>query len=551
MTYGEASITILGGIARFVCQTCARFAKTVGCLAIIAGFVVAGSILQLGKLQIEAARYHESALPAERLQRVQSLYGTAQKAILEFQGTTEFPADYSVAAFTPKFPARFVTDADFQNALQELSRTADGKRAMERFVTDRFEKLVMEIQRVLRAHASSITPPKEPASNAPLPPPAPPAITVFAENLDSSRIEESKETLGKAAEVLGTLKSSAENPENKKKLEDAVAELARFEKLFPKPVFVVPPAAIERMELTNAEKVAQRLDALRGEVRQAVLSSWALNEAYDQALQTVENERVQFRNSDLRVRLESQRVYRSAAAAVAMGMMVGLFFFLIGDWTQKAATEVIEYWSDLIPDFNGSSSEVYGIIEEIVKQREVPGLECTREFWHEGGAVSAKREYLRFAHERQCHEICGAQFGTGFFISYRVTTDPLILDPLGILLLLLAIAALLGVLVSLFGLEWGAITLVLLLCTAAFVMRTAVARGLGDLDRVFMKTPLLGPLYELFLRPMTYYRIDSAEMYQKAVRDAVAEAFQSIFPDRPTQMVPGVVQPPIHPAFTP
>ena len=286
-----------------------------------------------------------------------------------------------------------------------------------------------------------------------------------------------------------------------------------------------------------AEKVAARLAQMRAKVREAVLSSWALDEAYDRALQTAESEQNAFASSDYRVRQLSEMLYLQMAAAITAGFVVGMFFLLIGDWTKKSSTVVLDHWCELLKDFTASPGDIYEAVERSVEARQIPGLESKRVFWHEGGAISAKREYLTLTRERLVFEIGASQFGTGFFISFRSSEVPLTIDPLGIFLVLAAAGIFLLILVSIFGLMWGGVVLVFSISALLFAMRTAVARGLGDVDRVLMKTPLIAPLYELFLRPLTYYRIDSTAMYLKAVQDAVGAARVSDWSDSGSLMV--------------
>ena len=53
-----------------------------------------------------------------------------------------------------------------------------------------------------------------------------------------------------------------------------------------------------------------------------------------------------------------------------------------------------------------------------------------------------------------------------------------------------------------------------------------------------MKTPLVGPCYELFLRHDTYYRQDTRAMYVQAVQNAVSETFQTMFEDKGVNLLP-------------
>jgi hypothetical protein len=295
----------------------------------------------------------------------------------------------------------------------------------------------------------------------------------------------------------------------------------------------------------NAEKVAARIAQIRRIVRQAILSSWALDQANDLASQTADQEQGRVAASEFLTKRLLERLHLAMATAITAGVVLGMFFLLIGDWTQKSSTEVLFHWCELIKDFSASPTEVYAIIEQRVADREVPELENTREMWHEGGALSAKREYLRLARERLVFDICAAPFGTGFFVSFRCSEIPLVIDPLAIFVLLAIIGAALALLVQSFGLMWGGIILLFSLSLIVFLLRTAIARGLSNVDRTLMKTPLIAPLYEILLRPVTYYRIDSTAMYLQAVQGATAEAFKSIFGDQGVDLLSETVSPPV------
>ena len=540
---------------RFLWSVLTRFAKTFGCMFIIAGLGVAAWFFQQMAPMINAVRYRESDLLSERLSRLKSQHEESQRLVMQFKGTAEFPPDYSAATFKPQFPSRAATEADFQETRRQLVQVSAGRDAMKRFVVARFDVLISEIQQKLLAHAASLAPAPPPAPTPqtnPTPAPVPSAEFdgLYNTALMSSTITTRKSSLDDAKQFLGVLQSSAEIPENKKKLDDSIAEVDALAKLLPTPVEPSPAALFsqstsESREPLNAEKVAARLAQMRESVRQAVLSSWALDEAYDKALEALEAQQSAFSSSDFRVRQLSQTLYMQMAAAIAAGFILGMFFLLIGDWTKKSSTVVHDHWCRLIKDFTASPHDIYEAVEKSVKARQIPGLESKRVFWHEGGAVSAKREYLQLARERLVFEVGASQFGTGFFISFRTSEIPLTIDPLGIFLVLAAAGIFLLIYLNLFGLLWGGIVFVFTISVLLFALRTAVARGLGDLDRVLMKIPLFAPLYEMFLRPLTYYRIDSNAMYQQAMQDAVAEAFHGIFGDQEIPLMSEVVSPPV------
>ena len=52
-------------------------------------------------------------------------------------------------------------------------------------------------------------------------------------------------------------------------------------------------------------------------------------------------------------------------------------------------------------------------------------------------------------------------------------------------------------------------------------VRNAVAMGLRDLDAALIKSPIVGPIYELFFRKETYYRHDTRLMYLEIVSRVV------------------------------
>jgi hypothetical protein len=106
---------------------------------------------------------------------------------------------------------------------------------------------------------------------------------------------------------------------------------------------------------------------------------------------------------------------------------------------------------------------------------------------------------------------------------------PFTFDPLAIFFVLAVVGIALLILTHLFGLLGGAIALLLGGALLVFFTRAAIARGLADVDRVLMKMPFLGSLYQWIIRPLTYYRVDSAVMYLEAIGSAVSEAFQNAF----------------------
>lgn len=126
---------------------------------------------------------------------------------------------------------------------------------------------------------------------------------------------------------------------------------------------------------------------------------------------------------------------------------------------------VLSHWYQLIQNLQASPMEFYAAVERAVEARQIPDANRSRVDWREGGITSAKREYLRVTRRQYTFDICGAPFGTGFFVSSWLV------EPEG--------------------------------CLTGF--------------------PFLGPILDYSRRERTYYQVDTALMFQSAVHAAVLE----------------------------
>jgi hypothetical protein len=68
-------------------------------------------------------------------------------------------------------------------------------------------------------------------------------------------------------------------------------------------------------------------------------------------------------------------------------------------------------------DFQFSSQQFYTVLEEKIKQREMPSLTVSRVIHKEGGLFSSDRIYLRIARGHLIYDVCAAPYGNGFFVS--------------------------------------------------------------------------------------------------------------------------------------
>jgi len=136
--------------------------------------------------------------------------------------------------------------------------------------------------------------------------------------------------------------------------------------------------------------------------------------------------------------------------------------------------EVVSHWNHLFEGMRVSSQDFYTRLEQAIKAREIPDARFSRVDIKEGGLFSANRTYLRVWRKDHFFDICAAPFGTNFFVSW-----------------------------------W--------LCNPA-------AGCLGFL----LSIPIINVLFWTLVRPLTYYKIDTALMFQDAVHCAVLEVLDDI-----------------------
>lgn len=182
---------------------------------------------------------------------------------------------------------------------------------------------------------------------------------------------------------------------------------------------------------------------------------------------------------------------------------------------------VLDYWYVLIPDFETSTSKFYEAVGKELDRRKVPNLEVARVLFPEGSVLSARREYLRMRRERLLFEVCSASFGTSWFFSCRFSEFPLRFGLRHLLILLLVGNLIWSAHQYAFGLFWGSVVFVATIVGLVFLLKGVVPLGLYDLDHRIMRLPVIGPFYEIFLRPNTYYREDARIMYCDLVNQVV------------------------------
>jgi hypothetical protein len=164
-------------------------------------------------------------------------------------------------------------------------------------------------------------------------------------------------------------------------------------------------------------------------------------------------------------------------------------------------TLVVSHWAKLFEGIHVSPKELYSSVEQCVKNREVPDFQSSRVDWHEGGSFSNKREYLRLNRGDMDYYICAAPYGSGFFVSSRLTT------PSGINWLL---AIPLGILGFLF------VAFIFLKIFGFFGIILSFGAAVG------------GIIYFVNVNKLTFYRIDTALMFQQAAHQSLMEGIDQM-----------------------
>lgn len=140
-------------------------------------------------------------------------------------------------------------------------------------------------------------------------------------------------------------------------------------------------------------------------------------------------------------------------------------------------TSVISHWNHMVPDMQQSSDSFYTAVTNILQGQSLADTKVERVNLAEGGIFSSKREYLQVRRKDHVFHVCAAPFGSGFFISW-----------------------------------W-----------------------LGEIESGLFawlsSLPFVGWMFTLLrnlVKPLTYYRIDTALMFQSVTHGAVLAALDEI-----------------------
>jgi hypothetical protein len=252
----------------------------------------------------------------------------------------------------PRFPLVIDSEDDFARIGAELSRIDGERQKLKESIVSRFETLVKSIEEKLHAYAavlqSSPTPTPATAQNLiSKATPTPREEFLFSSKLGTSDANERSANLKERKEFLKVLAIRAENADNRVTLGEAADQLERLAKLLPEkfnasaaaqPDTAIasskdPPAEQDGKVLLS-ERVARQLEQLRGGVRQMLLTSWTLDDTFEQVANLDSAERDKYRAA----LLAQKSIWLSATSRIVIGLLatglVSLLIVVFGDLVQ-------------------------------------------------------------------------------------------------------------------------------------------------------------------------------------------------------------------------
>ena len=207
-------------------------------------------------------------------------------------------------------------------------------------------------------------------------------------------------------------------------------------------------------------------------------------------------------------------------------------------------TDILAHWYVLLGDLQASGLAFYKDVEANITRRQVPEARTGRVEFKEGGVLTAKREYLRVTRGKLVFDICAAPYGTGFFISWWMGRPIPSLNPLILLGAAVASVFVLAMLMYRIGFFLGPLIFLAAIPTGMWLLAYLADEGQVDDDWMFA-VPVLGLLYAKYFAPDTYYKMDTAQMFQEAIRAAVLEAVDGLTSAKGQRMLTELERKPI------
>jgi len=338
----------------FFARLFVRVAKGLALLVILIG--VGFCVLRYYQASIAAGAvaYQPSSHLQQALDRLKAAFLATEQIIDSFNARNQSKTPNFQA---PRFPLVIDSDDDFARISAELSRVDHERQQLKESIVSRFETFVKSIEEKLHAYAAVLqsSPSPTPATTQNLISNATPSPTsreqsLFSSQLGSSDANERSANLKERKEFLKVLAARAENADNRVILGEAADQLEHLAKLLPEKLEVSTaaqpdtatasskdPRAEHHGKVLLSERVARQLEQLRGGVRQMLLTSWTLDDRFEQVANLGSAERDKYRAAIL----AQKSVWLSAASRIVIGLLAtGLVSLLIVVFADLVRTQL-------------------------------------------------------------------------------------------------------------------------------------------------------------------------------------------------------------------
>ena len=319
-----------------------RAAKGLALLVMWIGIGFCGLRYYQASIAAGAVAYQPSPHLRHALDRLRDAFLATEQIIESFNAGNQSTTPNVQA---PRFPLVINSDDDFARIRAELSRVDHERQQLKESIVSRFENLVKSIEEKLHAYAAVLqsSPSPTPATTQNLISNATPSPTsreqsLFSSQLGTSNANERNANLKERKEFLKVLAARAENADNRVILGEAADQLEHLAKLLPErfdastaaqPDTTTAASKNPRLEqdrkVLPSERVARQLEQLRGGVRQMLLTSWTLDDTFEQVADLDSAERDKYRAAIL----AQKSIWLSATSRIIIGLFATGFVSLL------------------------------------------------------------------------------------------------------------------------------------------------------------------------------------------------------------------------------
>ena len=319
-----------------------RAAKGLALLVMWIGIGFCGLRYYQASIAAGAVAYQPSPHLRHALDRLRDAFLATEQIIESFNAGNQSTTPNVQA---PRFPLVINSDDDFARIRSELSRVDHERQQLKESIVSRFETFVKSIEEKLHAYAAVLqsSPSPTPATTQNLisnatPSPTSPEQSLFSSQLGTSNANERNANLKERKEFLKVLAARAENADNRVILGEAADQLEHLAKLLPErfdastaaqPDTTTAASKNPRLEqdrkVLPSERVARQLEQLRGGVRQMLLTSWTLDDTFEQVADLDSAERDKYRAAIL----AQKSIWLSATSRIIIGLFATGFVSLL------------------------------------------------------------------------------------------------------------------------------------------------------------------------------------------------------------------------------